>query len=95
MESSVLPDQLKIAKISPIYTGKDKSYLNNYRPISILSVFSKLFEKVFYSGLYNFLDKHKLLSENQYGYRQKRSTIQAVIYFKFEILEALLSHKHA
>ena len=57
LESGVFPDQLKIGKIITIYKGKkNKSSLHNYRPISILPVFSKKIEEVFYSRLYNFLD---------------------------------------
>ena len=52
---------------------------SNYRPISFLSVFSKLYEKCVYSCLYAFLAKYKLLFENQFGFRSNHSTNYAII----------------
>ena len=56
--------------------GKDNidSYVHNYRPISLLSCFSKIFERVVYSHLYNILQLNKLLYDSQYGFRQSHST---------------------
>ena len=47
---------------------------NNYRPVSLTSNLSKLTEKLVHKGLYNFLEKHKLLYEHQYGFQKKHST---------------------
>jgi len=46
LDSGIVPGQLKIAKVIPIYKASDSSQLQNYRPISLLSTFSKLFEKI-------------------------------------------------
>ena len=45
--TGIVPDQLKIAKVVPIYKASDNSLLNNYRPISLLPIFSKLLEKIY------------------------------------------------
>jgi len=79
LRTGVFPTLLKQAKVIPIPKGGNASDINNYRPISILHVFSKLFEKIVHKQLYNFLEKFDILYENQFGFRRKRSTIQAII----------------
>ena len=68
----------KIAKMIPVYTSGDKNDLNNYRPISILSSLSKIFEKIVYLRLIKFLNKFNILDSSQYGFRKKRTTCMAV-----------------
>ena len=62
----IFPLQMKIAKVIPIFKSGDKSQFNNYCPISVLSQFSKMLEKLFYERLKIYIDKHVLLSDNQY-----------------------------
>ena len=66
------PSQLKLAKVFPIYKGGDKTDPSNYRPISILPTISKIFEKHVNQDLMGLLNKHKLIHENQSGFRQKQ-----------------------
>ena len=68
----------KIAKVIPAYKSESKSSMNNYRPISVLPIMSKVFERIVHTQLSKYLEKHKLLSNNQYGFRNRRSTQQAV-----------------
>ena len=75
----VFPDILKTAKVIPLFKKGDHFYCNNYRPISLLPVFSKIFEKCFYSRLYNFLDKYDLIYKRQFGFRTKHSTNDALL----------------
>ena len=56
IESGHVPDTMKLAKVIHIYKSKDKQMLNNYRPISLLPIFSKILEKVVYQMLFNFLN---------------------------------------
>jgi len=53
--------------------------MSNYRPISILPVFSKILEKVLYNRLLEFIDKHNILSSNQYGFSKNTSTSMALL----------------
>ena len=78
-EVGVFPDMLKSAKVIPIH--KKESHLNhlNYRPISLLSVFSKIFEKLIYSRIFTFLTKNNLISNKQFGFRSKYSTNHALV----------------
>ena len=74
------PDELKIAKIIPLY--KNKGQINdicNYRPISMLSVFSKIFEKLIQKQLTDFFDKTGAITSSQYGFRRRHSTLHALI----------------
>ena len=69
---------LKIAKVIPIFNNKSPEQYTNYRPISLLPSMSKILEKIVHKRLYNFLDMPNLLYNNQYGFRPKHSTIQAI-----------------
>ena len=72
------PTILKIAKVITIYKKGDKSEHDNYKPISLISNISKLLEKLVYERLYSFLEKENLLFEGRYGFRNKRSTTDAL-----------------
>ena len=63
----IFPDSLKHAKVIPVFKCDDKFNINNYRPISVLPIFSKVFEKLMYNRLFSFVDKYKILCDNQYG----------------------------
>ena len=77
--SGVVPDQLKITRVIPIFKTGDKRIFSNYRPVSALPIFSKLFERVIYNRLLNFLNKLSILSKNQFGFRKNHSTSLALI----------------
>lgn len=74
----VFPNLLKQAVITPIYKGGDKEDISNYRPISVLPAISKILEKLINVRLMNYLNKFDILSPAQYGFRQGRSTEDAV-----------------
>ncbi len=86
---------MKIAKVIPLYKTRDKHLFTNYRPVSILPQFSKILEKVFISRLDNFIEKHDLLTDNQYGFRSNRSTSQALIELTEEITNSMDKKKYA
>ena len=78
-EQGIFPEILTIAPISPIHKKEDTVTVSNYRPISLLSVFSKIFEKAMYHRIYSFLCKYKLINTNQFGFRSNHSTEHALI----------------
>lgn len=82
LESGCFPEAMKIAKVSVIYKGGVKNDINNYRPISILSVFSKGLEKIILHRMNNFFAKHSILTESQHGFRQGKSTQTALLTMK-------------
>jgi len=75
----IFPSALKIAKVFPIRKDGSKSEIGNYRPISLLPSFSKIYEKLVHSRLYNYLTKLNILTEAQFGFRKKRSATMAII----------------
>ena len=75
-----VPKQLKLAKITPIFKTSDSSLLKNYRPISLLPAFSKVYEKVMYMKILNFLNCQNLFYKHQYGFRPKHSTVHPIIH---------------
>ena len=77
--SSHFPTKFKIARVIPLHKGNDKDNVNNYRPISLLPLLSKILERAVYNQVYNFLETHNLLSITQYGFRKNRSTVMAVL----------------
>ena len=83
----VFPDNMKTAKIIPIYNKGDTSDLKNYRPISILTSFSKIFEKIIYVRLLQYLDEFDILNDSQYGFRCGRSTCDAILKLTDHILQ--------
>ena len=88
--TGIYPDQLKIAKVIPIFKNKgDKMLVSNYRPISLLSNINKIFEKLVYSRLYSFLNIHNCIHELQFGFRAKHSTNHALTSLTEMIREAL------
>ena len=77
--TGVFPDELKIARVVPIHKAGDKLLVTNYRPISILPFFSKIFEKLMHNRLMKYLDTNDILTNNQYGFRNKSSTHLALL----------------
>ena len=78
ISQSVFPIDLKIASVIPIHKGGDKTNCGNSRPISVLSPFSKIFEKCIYTQLNKFFLKHSILSSKQFGFKQNTSTEMAL-----------------
>lgn len=90
-----IPDDMKHADIIPIYKNGSKHELSNFRPIALLTCLSKVLEKIIYKRLYNFWEKHKLLNDNQYGFRSNRNTIHAISIFLGNILKNLESNEYS
>ena len=62
-----------------VFKSDDKLSVNNYRPVSVLPVFSKILEKLMHKRIMDFINKHNVLCENQYGFREQHSTYMAVL----------------
>ena len=75
----VFPNILKIAKVIRIFKSGEKSLIENYRPISLLPVFSKVIEKLIKTRIVSFINRHDILYDRQNGFRKKRSTIYPLI----------------
>ena len=82
------PDLLKEACVVPVHKGGDMDDMNNYRPISVLPTFSKLFERAMHSRISERMEVTNSLYDHQYGFRKKRSTGDAVLKFSNNCLSA-------
>ena len=87
--SGIIPDNLKVALITPIFKSNEDNKFENYRSISVLTCFSKLLDKLVVKRLTQFIDKNNILSKHQYGFRQNRSTEHAIIDFVDKITTAI------
>ena len=92
--TGVFPDLMKVAKVVPLFKSGKNNIFTNYRPVSLLPQFSKILEKLFNKRLDIFLNKHGVLSENQYGFRENRSTSLALIELVEHLTQSVDEHKH-
>lgn len=94
IRTGTFPRAFKQALVLPVYKGVgEKTCANNYRPISILSVFSKILEKILNRRLLDYLEKENILSDNQYGFRKSKSTEHAVRRLSETVSKALDKRK--
>ena len=95
LTQAIVPQQLKVAKVIPIFKSGDSDSPDNYRPISLLPAFSKILERIVCSRLSTFLDVNNLLSNNQFGFRSDHSTVHPLSQFVNFISEKLNNKEHA
>ena len=79
LTTGIFPNDWKVARVTPIYKDDIKTNPNNYRPISVLPIVSKLIERIVFNQLYAFLMRHDLLADAQSGFRPCHSTLTALL----------------
>ena len=79
LTKGIVPDDLKIAKITPIFKSGEQTCVSNYRPISVLPCFSKILERIMYNRLYHHLIENNLLYHKQFGFQKNNSTEHAIL----------------
>ena len=89
-----VPTPLKYAYITPVFKTGDQTSVNNYRPISVLPVFSKLLERLIFNRTYSFILNNDILSDQQFGFRKKLSTEMALLSAIDRITKAIEDKKH-
>lgn len=89
LQEGKFPNALKIAKVTPIYKKGSKDAPGNYRPISVLPVIGKIFEKIVNKQLMDFLEVNNMLEPHQYGFRKKYSTKLSVVNLCNALLKSL------
>ena len=92
-QSGIFPDKMKLAKVIPLFKKGCRLAASNYRPISLLSIFSKIIEKVMYKRLYKFLEKHEILYTLQFGFRASHSIDHALVSLTEAIKNSLDNRK--
>jgi hypothetical protein len=94
MSNGYFPDELKLGRITPIYKKDCEETLGNYRPVSTLPIFGKIFEKLIHKRLYSFLASKNILNQNQFGFRKNHSTSHALNYSINYVQKSLKSKMH-
>lgn len=88
ISSGVFPDELKTVIIKPLHKKNDKEDMTNYRPVALISVFSKIFEKIIYESIYTFIIKNDILCEEQKGFRKNKNINMAI----FDLLKVIMNN---
>ena len=71
--------ELKVARVTPIFKSGEVNVFTNYRPVSVLPLFSKILERLMYNRLLDFINRNKILYESQFGFRSNHSPNLALI----------------
>ena len=79
IRSGIFPQEWKCAKVIPLFKEGNHSDLNNYRPISIVPIVAKVFERIIYDQVYGYLAENNLISSQQSGFRSLHSTVTALL----------------
>ena len=94
MKHGKFPKILKLGKITPVYKKGDVQILDNYRPISIIPIFGKIFEKIIYNRLYSFFVSNAVIYNKQFGFRTHHSTGHAINVSMNKILNEIQNRNH-
>ena len=89
ISQGIFPNELKVARVVPLFKSGDPMIFSNYRPVSVLPVFSKILERLMYNRLLSFINKYKLLYSYQFGFREEHSPNLAMIFLVDKISNAL------
>ena len=92
LKSGHFPSELKISRVKPLFKKGDPSEFSNYRPISLLPSFSKIFEYVIFYQLFDYMCENNLLTIEQFGFRRGHSTELAAIYIDLSKAFDTLDH---
>ena len=93
-QQGYFPDELKLARVAPIFKSGDPKLVSNYRPVSVLNSFSKIFERAFANQLLHFVAEQGALYDYQFGFRKAHSTNLALTIITDKISEALDAGDH-
>ena len=94
IKAGSFPNALKLGKITPVYKKGSKDDIKNHRPVSTLPIFGKIFEKILYSCIYNFMMSKNVIYEAKFGFRTNHSTCHAIQHSVDFMNKAHLTGKH-
>ena len=88
LSTGTFPTRLKFSQVFPLFKKGNKTEMSDYRPVSILTSFSKIFEKVIYNRLLQHTKENNITDTDQYGFKNNSSTELAI----FKLTNQILSH---
>ena len=89
IESGIFPTEWKMASVVPIHKRHDKQNVKNYRPVSLLPIFEKIYERLIYNEMWSFFIENNLISSNQSGFKQGDSCINQLLSITHDIYQSL------
>ena len=90
--SECFPNEWKKANVIPVHKKGDKQIINNYRPVSLLPICSKIFEKIICNSLFKYLEDNKLLNCNQSGFQSGDSCVHQLLSIRYKIYISFVSN---
>ena len=88
LDSCIFPSKWKKANVVPVYKNKgDKSIAKNYRPVSLLPIFGKIFEKCIFDSIYTYFEENNLFTNSQSGFRKGDSCVSQLLSITHDILK--------
>ena len=88
LQQGIFPQELKKARVNPLFKGGDQTLFTNNRPISVLPAVSKLYERLMYNRIESYIDRQNILSNSQFGFRPKHGPNLALIAAIDKVLQA-------
>ena len=95
LRNGEIPSELKMAKVTPIFKQGARAEISNYRPISVLPFFSKIFERVMYDRLFSYIKHKNLLYKLQHGFQPAHSTSMSLLDIQDKISEAMDKNEYS
>ena len=89
ISNGIVPENMKVAKVIPVFKKGDKNDVSNYRPISLLTSMSKILERIIYTRTYKFLHLNNVFTDFQFGFREKHCTSHALLTFLEKATQSL------
>ena len=89
LQQGIFPKELKIANVLPLFKACDPCVFYNYRPVYLICILSKVYEKVMYNRLLTFLEDYNVLFENQFGFRKLHSSYMALMVLTDKLMKSL------
>ena len=93
LTKGIVPNKLKIARVTPVFKAGEVTDVSNYRPISVLPCFSKILERIMYNRLFSYLDKNDILYNKQFGFQKANSTDHAIIQLIDQLVKSFNDNK--